>query len=208
MTKNSLIFAVAFATSLSVAGVASAQESNFEGFYVGGQAGYSDIDDDLDGFGGGGFVGFGGTNGILYGSIEAEVGYDGAEGGEDVSGSGFSISADAEAQLTYGVGFRVGAVVADDFLIYGRVGWVRTNAELEVAVNVTGLGSASWSEDQDFDGLRIGGGVEGMLADNIGVRGEYTYTMYEDEDVNVFGAIPANIDPDQHLFRVGVAWYF
>ena len=208
MTTKSLIFAVAFAASLSMASVASAQNSNFEGFYVGGQAGYSEIDDDLDGFGGGAFIGFGGTNGILYGSIEAEVGYDGAEGDENVSGSGFSITADAEAQLTYGVGFRVGAVVADNLLLYGRVGWVRTNAELSVGVNVTGLGSASWSDDQDFDGIRIGGGVEGMLGDNIGIRGEYTYTSYEDEDVNVFGAIPVNIDPDQHLFRVGVAYYF
>ena len=50
----------------------------------------------------------------------------------------------------------------------------------------------------------FGGGVEGMLADDIGVRGEYTYTMYEDIDV-----IPGvNVDPDQHLIRVGIAYYF
>ena len=98
------------------------------------------------------------------------------------------------------MGFRVGGVIDDNLLIYGRFGWVRTNAELEVSV--TGLGSASI--DDDFDGLRIGGGVEGMLADNIGIRGEYTYTMYEDVDI-----IPGvNLDPNQHLFRIGVAYYF
>jgi outer membrane immunogenic protein len=203
MTTKSLIFAVAFAASLSMAGAASAQKSNFEGPYVGGQAGYSIInvdittsagsaDDDMEGFGGGGFVGFGGTNGSLYGSIEAEVGYDGASW-STVSGG---LTVDVEAQLTYGVGFRIGVVVADNLLIYGRVGWVRTNTEL----SVTSLGSA----DEDFDGGRIGGGVEGMLADNIGVRGEYTYTMYEDP----FSASGVEFDINQHLFRVGVAYYF
>ena len=203
MTKKSLIFAITFAASLSMAGVASAQKSNFEGPYVGGQAGYSIInvdittsagsaDDDMDGFGGGGFIGFGGTNGSLYGSIEAEVGYDGASWSA-VSGG---LTVDVEAQLTYGVGFRIGGVVADDLLLYGRIGWVRTNMEL----SVTSLGSA----DQDFDGFRIGGGVEGMLADRIGVRGEYTYTMYEDP----FSVSGVEFDINQHLFRVGVAYYF
>lgn len=203
MTEKSLIFAAAFAASLSMTGVASAQNSKFEGPYVGGQVGYSTInvdvttsagsaDDDMEGFGGGGFVGFGGTNGNLYGSIEAEVGYDGASW-STVSGG---LTVDVEAQLTYGVGFRIGGIVAENLLIYGRLGWVRTNTEL----TVTSLGSA----DQDFDGFRIGGGVEGMLADNFGVRGEYTYTMYEDP----FSASGVEFDINQHLFRVGVAYYF
>ncbi len=219
MTNKSLIFAAAFAASLSMAGVASAQESNFEGFYVGGQAGYSIInvdvttsagsaDDDMDGFGGGGYVGFGGTNGALYGSIEAEVGYDGANYDESISVPGVgSASLDLEAGLTYGVGFRVGAVVDDKLLVYGRFGWVRTNGDLDLQVTLTGIGSASSSGDEDFDGLRFGGGVEGMLADNIGIRGEYTYTIYEDETVNILG-VPVEFDNSQHLFRVGVAWYF
>ena len=46
-----------------------------------------------------------------------------------------------------------------------------------------------------------------MLADNIGIRGEYTYTMYGDEDVIVLG-VPVKFDPNQHLFRVGIAYYF
>lgn len=203
MSNFSLIFSVAFAASLSMMGVASAQESNFEGLYVGAQAHYSIInvdvttsagsaDDDMEGFGGGGFVGFGGTSGNLYGSIEAEVGYDGA----DWSATSGGLTADVEAQLTFGLSFRVGAVVADDFLIYGRVGWIRTNTEL----SVTNLGSA----DEDFDGGRIGVGVEGVFVDNIGIRGEYSYTMYEDP----FEASGVEFDINQHLFRVGVSYYF
>ena len=202
MTTKSLIFAVAVAASLSMAGVASAQESNFEGFYVGGQAGYSIVDADItitgvgsgsdtgNGFGGGVFVGFGGTNGSLYGSVEVEIGYDGAEWSQTRAGGTDEI----EARLTYGVGFRVGAVVADNFLIYGRFGWIRTNAEY----SFTGIGSG----DQDFDGGRIGGGVEGKFG-SVGVRAEYTYTEYE--DITVLGV---KVDPEQHLFRIGVAYYF
>ncbi len=198
MTNKSWVFAAAFAASLSIAGAASAQNSKFEGFYVGAQAGYSKInvdasvstlgsaDEDLDGFGGGGYFGFGGTNGSLYGSVEVEVGYDGADYDESISVSGVgSASLDLQARLTYGAGFRVGAVVDDNLLIYGRFGWARTNGELDLQVTLTGIGSASSSGDEDFDGFRFGGGVEGMLADNIGIRGEYTYTIYEDQTVNV-----------------------
>ena len=115
MTTKSVIFAAALVASISIAGVASAQTSPFEGFYVGGQVGYSNInvdisvtgfnsiDETMDGFGGGGFVGFGGTNGSLYGSIEAEVGYDGAQWDVSVSEPGVGTATlDVEARLTYG----------------------------------------------------------------------------------------------------------
>ncbi len=200
MTKNSLIFAVALVASISIAGVASAQNSAFEGFYVGGQVAYSLIDvevsgavvgsDDGDGLGGGGFIGFGGTNGQLYGGIEAELGFDGAEWSQNRAGG----SDDVEAQLTFGLGARIGYVIDDRYLIYGRFGWVRTNADY----SFVGIGSG----DEDFDGGRFGGGVEGKFG-NIGVRGEYTYTIYEDKTV-----LGVNVDPDQHLFRIGVAYYF
>ena len=217
MIKKSLLSAIVFVASISLVGTASAQNSAFEGFYVGAQAGWSSIDGDLtvtgvgsgsdtaDGFGGGGYVGFGGTNGKLYGGIEAELGYDGAEWDDSFSVPGIgSASAEIEAQLTFGLGFRVGWLATDNILIYGRGAWIRTNAELNALVSLTGIGSVSVSVDEDFDGFRFGGGVEGKLGDNIGVRGEYTYTLYGDVDI----APGVNFDADQHLFRVGVAYYF
>ena len=200
MNTKSLIFAVTCAACLSIAGTASAQDSIFEGWYLGAQAGYSDTSADLtgavvdsgdgDGIGGGAFIGFGGTNGILYGSIEAEIGYDGADWSQSRAGG----TDEVETELTYGVGFRVGAVVADNLLIYGRIGFIRTNADY----SFTGIGSG----DEDFNGGRIGGGVEGKFG-SVGVRGEYTYTNYEENTV-----LGVEVDPDQHLFRVGVAYYF
>ena len=187
-------------------GTAAAQTGvrPFNGFYVGGQAGYSKInvevsvagvgsaDDDMDGIGGSGFIGFEGTNNNIYGAIEAELGWDGADWSETSGG----ITADVEAQLTYGVGFRAGVFVANRYLIYGRLGWVRTNVE----VSVTGLGSG----DEDFDGFRFGGGVEGMLGGNVSARAEYTYTIYEDP----FDISGVDFDINQHLFRIGMAYHF
>ena len=208
MTKRSLIFAATLVASISIAGVAFAQTSPFEGFYVGGQASYSNIDvevtvaglgsadDNLDGFGGGGFVGFGVINGPYYVAVEAEVGYDGADWSETSGG----LTLDAEAQLTYGASFRVGAVIDDRYLIYGRAGYVLTNVEL--TGTLTGVGTTS--ADEDFNGFRFGGGVEGMFADNIGVRGEYTYTIYDDP----YDIPGLDVDTNQHLFRIGLAYYF
>jgi len=202
MLKRS--FGLLCAAVIMGVGTAAAQTGvpSFNGFYVGGQAGYSKInvevsvagvgsaDDDMDGFGGGGFIGFGGTNGQLYGGIEAELGFDGAEWSQNRAGG----SDDVEAQLTFGLGARIGYVIDDRYLIYGRFGWVRTNADY----SFVGIGSG----DEDFDGGRFGGGVEGKFG-NIGVRGEYTYTIYEEKTV-----LGVKVDPDQHLFRVGVAHYF
>lgn len=211
MTKTSLTFAAALVASISIAGAAFAQSSPFEGFYVGGQAGYSAITDEVtvagitvidetaDGFGGGGFVGFGVINGPYYVAVEGEVGYDGA----DWSATGGGLTLDVEAQLTYGASFHIGYVIADDLLLYTRLGWVRTN--FEATATLAGVGSAS--SDADFDGFRFGGGVEGMLADNIGVRGDYTYTIYGVDDFTVNGTAVEE-DITQHLFRVGIAYYF
>ncbi len=150
----------------------------------------------MDGFGGGGFTGFGVINGPYYVAVEGEVGYDGADWSETSGG----LTLDAEAQLTYGASFHIGYVIADDLLLYGRLGYVRTNVEL--TGTLTGVGTAS--EDEDLDGFRFGGGVEGMLADNIGVRGEYTYTIYDDP----FDIPGLDVDANQHLLRVGIAYYF
>ena len=211
MTKKSLFFPVVLVASISIAGVAFAQTSPFEGFYVGGQAGYSSITDEVevagitvidetaDGFGGGGFMGYGVINGPYYVAVEGEVGYDGA----DWSATGGGLTLDVEAQLTYGVSFHIGYVIADNLLLYTRLGWARTN--FEATATLAGVGSAS--SDADLDGFRFGGGVEGMLADNIGIRGEYTYTIYDVDDFSVSG-ITVEEDITQHLFRVGIAYYF
>ena len=80
-------------------------------------------------------------------------------------------------------------------LSYSR-GYQRTNAEL----SVSGFGS----EDEWFDGFRFGGGLEGFITDNFALRAEYTYTIYNDP-TDITGV---DLDVNQHLARVGGAYYF
>ncbi len=206
MTKKMLIFVTALLASFATAHVASAQTSPFSGFYVGGQVGYSYIDVDvsvdgfgsadenMDGFGGGAFGGFGWVNNFkqVYGGIEAEVGFDGADWSESFDGA----KADIEAQLAFGLSARIGGIIADKYLIYGRAGWVRTKFE----ASLSGFGS----DDEYFDGFRFGGGVEAALWNNFSARAEYTYTIYEDA-LDISGV---DLDVNQHLIRIGVAYYF
>ena len=103
---------------------------------------------------------------------------------------------EAETQLTFGIGGRLGAVLADRYLLYARAGYQRTNAEL----SVSGFGS----EDEWFDGFRFGGGLEGFITDNFALRAEYTYTIYNDP-TDIAGV---DLDVNQHLARVGAAFYF
>lgn len=174
--------------------------------YIGAQGHYSYIkadldvsgvgseDDNLDGFGGGGFIGFGGTdlNNVFYGGIEAEVGYDNADRTENIAGT----DVEAEAQLTAGISARIGMVWADRFLFYVRAGYQGTNGELSV--------SGFESEDEWINGFRFGVVVEGFVSDDIALRADYTYTIYEDP-TNISGV---DLDLNQHLFRVGAAYYF
>ncbi len=199
------LFALALAIALPGAAAAQDDRSRFFGFYVGGQGAYSYIDvdasatgvgsanEDMDGFGGGGYAGFGGTNGPVYGAIEVELGYDNADWTEGLGGG---VTAEAETELTYGVSFLLGGVFEDRYLVYGRAGWQRTHAE----ASVTGFGS----ESEDFDGIRVGGGFQAFITDNISARAEYTYTWYEDA-IDIPGV---DFDIAQQLFRVGVAYHF
>ena len=47
---------------------------------------------------------------------------------------------------------------------------------------ITSVRHVTLGGDEDFNELRVGGGVEGKFG-NVGVRGEYTYTTYEDPDI-------------------------
>ena len=69
------------------------------------------------------------------------------------------------------IGGRIGAVVSDNVLVYGKVGY--SNARVEAtAANVT--------TDSNLDGIRVGAGVEWQIDNSpISLRAEYRYTNYE-----------------------------
>jgi outer membrane immunogenic protein len=203
MRKAMLLASAAALGATFLAPPAVALDDAFSDFYVGGFGQYSAYEVDLttgggtgdlsaDGFGGGGLIGFGIRKDFLYGGIEAEVGYDGADRSEPIPGGTASI----EAQLSGGVGLRFGIAFEERFLPFVRVGWQLT----EYKASVTGLGSGTGA----LNGLRVGGGLEFLLSDSVSIRGEYAHTWYEEYD-DVAGL---SVEPSQHLFRLGAAFHF
>jgi outer membrane immunogenic protein len=113
-----------------------------------------------------------GDSGVVYGGA---IGYDlqrghvvfGAEG--EVTGSSVEDSGVRAGRDLY-AGGRVGFVVGDSTLIYGKGGY--TNAR----VTFGGAGA-------NFDGYRVGGGVEHDFGRFYG-KVEYRYSRYDDAELN------------------------
>lgn len=127
------------------------------------------------------------------GHIEAIGGYDSISGGGDsISGAAFGIAGGYDFRsggAVYGLeleaaestteesgveagrdlyaGVRVGGVVSQNVLLYGKLGYTNARA------TVSGLGGTN------FDGIRAGAGLEVLVGRNFSIRAEYRYSNYE-----------------------------
>lgn len=57
----------------------------------------------------------------------------------------------------------------------------------------------SFSEDEDFNGFRFGVGAEYQSTEQLFLRGEYSYTMYNEEGV---------VEPDAGVFQLSIGLRF
>lgn len=178
---------------VAVGAAPSLAASPFDGAYVGVYTGYADNngsngagDIDTDGWTYGGYVGYGKTFDQFYFGGEAEI------GSIDIDGKGTvgTVPTTLKINESYGLAARAGLLVSDNALFYGRVGWQRTNYEAKI-----GTGAARFTVDDTLDGVRVGGGLEYALTDNVLTRVEYNYTNYEQ-----------GVSDNQ--VRVGVAYRF
>ena len=206
-----MLRSVLLGTACAVAMVASAHAgeekkmpssvASFNGPYVGIQGGYStyDIDISIDGLGsgdvdadgveGGIYAGYGrrfGSNLPLYLAVEA----DGSLSAAEFSESGVKI----EANYTLGISAIAGVVVMDKALVYGRIGYRYLDG-------TTSAGGES--VDEQFNGLRLGLGVDVAVAKNVHARADASYTMYD--KVNEDGG---SIQPSQLSFMLGIHYTF
>jgi len=118
-----------------------------------------------------------GSSGLMYG---IGAGYDfrldnvvlGIEGEVADSTTGeCNGGACADAARDLYIGGRIGAVVGDNVLVYGKVGYSNARVEATAANVTTGT---------NLDGLRVGAGVEWQIDNSpISLRAEYRYTNYE-----------------------------
>jgi outer membrane immunogenic protein len=212
--KKYKIIAVA-AISLLVAGNQANAQTNpqmFTGSYIGSQGGYGSTttkmsitgpggsllkDEDDGAFIGGGFVGYGGTiGGRLYGGLEAEGLISGIE--ESVTDAGVTLT--VKQTYSFGISGRIGYVVTDTILAYGRVGWVWSKFEATAINGVDRLNDDDW-----FNGPRVGGGVEIAMGSGLFGRIEYSHTWYQDNQYRTGGE---TLGGNEDVFVVGLGYRF
>ncbi|WP_162915054.1 outer membrane beta-barrel protein [Desertibaculum subflavum] len=157
--------------------------ARFQGFYAGLQGGYSTLDTDNSGDRdagstlnadrggsgpvGGAFAGYGFLLGDVYLGVEldASLSDSGWEIARDPTGRVYSV----DQKESFGASGRIGYVVMDRVLIYGRAGATRTRFTTRYADSGNFV-----SQDDTITGLRIGGGVEVPATENLFVRFDYS----------------------------------
>lgn len=205
--------------TLVVLSLPATAQSIFDGAYVGAQIGLGSTSVDVDydrgttgntswsendsetGLNGGIFFGYGQE---LYNKfwLGAELAY--SKSNADDKGTISGIDYKIEQNETQELAIRPGYLIQPETLIYGRLGWVRTNFESSATDRTT-----SFSADDNFNGIRLGVGAEHALKDNFSIRLEASYTNYKDDSyTNSTTQEKVSYDLDEKLIRIGIAYRF
>lgn len=169
----------------AIAQEASSDASSFTGLYGGAEVGYGKPKTKLDltpktgasasgkankaGLKYGGFVGYGAVVGDdVYLGAEASLGAGGGKATRGLAGNKVTV----DPGLRYGAAARAGLVVADDGLLYGKVGLERRKVEASI------LGAKKKITQK---GLVYGLGYEQRLSPNMSLRGEVQRVKYDDK---------------------------
>lgn len=162
------------------------------------------------GFTGGFFAGYGHTFARVYAGIEleAEASNLGWYHDRETSGSGGRDFA-VEKRGSYGAALRIGYVLDNGGLLYGRVGAVRTRFN---TIYNRGANAANWIDRSDtLAGTRFGLGAEMPASRHSFVRMDYSYTRYADSIDFVTGhATPdaMRFENSESLVRLGLGFRF
>jgi opacity protein-like surface antigen len=196
------------------------QPVDFSGFYAGGMLGHGTIQSDnsgprptgvapafiLDvtrsgqGFSGAAVAGYGQQFGNLYLGAEAELELSTAGWNIERSPTGRSYS--VEKQHALNAMLRVGYVMNNAVLFYGRAGYSRGKFETDYSYAGTVV-----DQSDTLSGIRIGAGVEFAMSPRTRLRMEYTYTDYGSHQVD-YGSGIDRFDTSENLFQVGLVYRF
>ena len=97
---------------------------------------------------------------------------------------------------------RLGYIVNDSVLIYGRAGVVNGWFDTDYTV-----GGSTVSQRNSEPGIRFGGGVEFAIAEALNLRLDYTQTDYSSYSVATTAGSD-KFDNSENLFRVGLSRQF
>jgi len=161
-----IILSALVGTAAIAATPAFAQDNGaaFSGGHVEAITGYDHVSD-----GGGSGVLYGIGAGYDYRTRNAVVGIEG-EVLESTTGECAGNTC-VDASRDFYIGGRVGAVVAPNVLLYGKIGY--SNARVQVT-------TGNVSDSTNLDGVRAGAGLEWQFRNSpLSLRAEYRYTNYE-----------------------------
>lgn len=188
--------AAGFATL--VTGAAHAQGlGSYSGPYAGLAIGYGTLtteggtaagvpDGDASGFDLVGFVGYEFREERLYYAGELELNASMKEDNNFEKGVGFALNG------------RVGYFLTDGTLLYGLLGFEAANVEY------TGAPAGTDNAEETILGLRLGAGAEFRATDQVSIRAEYVYTIYEEAALGS----GTDLDVTDGTFRVGGVYRF
>jgi len=211
MLKTTIIAAALL--SAAVAAPAMAQDTDaLSGFYGGAEVGYGKPKTKLDftpktgtpasakanktGLEYGGFLGYGAVVGSgLYLGGEASLGAGGGKASRSLAGAKVTI----DPGLRYGAAARAGLVVADEALLYAKVGLERRKVEASI------LGSKKKITEK---GLVYGIGYEQQLTANLAMRGELLRVKYDDKSANFSTGDKVKLDGSETRLSLGAVIRF
>lgn len=202
--KTALLASVAL--SALVANIAIADDSAFDGVYLGAEAGAGL--GDASGALGGLYAGYGAAFDSFYFGGEM---YGHARDLDDtqtkqIAGVG-SAKLKEENDRAFGLSLRPGILVGENTLFYGRLGYETGHFHLKSAtpgMTLTG------KTDTNLLGLVLGGGVEYAVnsMENVKLRLDYRFVNYENLKYRINGVSDKMKTPNQHHLMVGVAYTF
>lgn len=201
--KKLILAGTALLTGTVMAMPASADV--FNGLYIGAQAGYDKNAVNVDGSG----VHINNKSDLAYGvmagldlkvspNIVAGVEADMSLNSNDFNFSDGTTIIDGKAKRTFSLTGRLGYLMADRILFYGRAGYANQGFRFSDSLSTS---------KHNFDGFKYGGGIELGLLANLAVRLEYTHTNYNDGSAPLTSAA-TTFSPDTSRIMGGASLYF
>jgi outer membrane immunogenic protein len=192
--------------------VIAAPVFTWTGFYLGVNAGYGwadvgldgvTVDSDINGFVGGGQIGYNWQFGNFLLGVEADI--QGTTVGRSdtflLGAPALAVTVDRDLNWFATVRGRAG-LTFDRVLLYVTGGWAYVDYGIDVTV--AGLGVSS---DSSKSGWTVGGGIEWMFLPKWSVKAEYLYI--DVDDVTVFAAgVPLTGSAQLNVVRGGVNFHF
>jgi hypothetical protein len=193
----------------------------YPGFYVGAQTGWGGLNTDDYGARSGGsgredakFGNFGAVNGLFGGfGITHNRWYLGLELEGDRGNMDWRHSKDKPESRTffvekgdsYGVSGRLGYLLGNGAMLYGRLGAVRTDFHTYYTENDALANAVDATFKQN--GVRYGLGVEMPASKNLFWRFDYSYTDYRAYPLDYATGLD-HFNNSEALFRLGLGWRF